>query len=91
MQASGQKWQEGVSVALTIKDATRAVILDPEIIDAVRGHSLRGWAAQDLLTHGHDAIAIMRAIGWKSINVLARYLEFAEINTWETSPLPHAD
>ncbi|ESW59826.1 MAG: hypothetical protein Q27BPR15_15335 [Rhodobacter sp. CACIA14H1] len=32
---------------------------------------------------GHDTVAIMRAGGWKSVNVLARYLEFAEHNIWE--------
>ena len=34
----------------------------------------------------NDAVmaAIMRAGGWRSANVLARYLEFAEHNVWET-------
>jgi integrase/recombinase XerD len=82
---------EATFVKRLIKDAARAVDLDPETIDAFSGHSLRVGAAQDLLTHGHDAIAIMRAGGWKSINVLARYLEFAEHNVWETAPLPHSD
>ena len=39
-------------------------------------------AAQDLLCTGHDAIAIMRAGGWKSTNVRARYLEMADYNVW---------
>jgi integrase/recombinase XerD len=82
---------EATFVKRLIKDAARAVDLDPETVDAFSGHSLRVGAAQDLLTHGHDAIAIMRAGGWKSINVLARYLEFAEHNVWETAPLPRAD
>ena len=29
-----------------------------------------------------DAAAIMRAGGWKSLNVLSRYLEMAEHNVW---------
>ncbi len=45
-------------------------------------HSLRVDAAQDLLCAGFDTAAIMRAGGWKSINVLGRYLEFAEHNVW---------
>jgi integrase/recombinase XerD len=69
---------EATLVKRLIKDAARSVDLDPETIDAFSGHSLRVGAAQDLLTHGHDAIAIMRAGRWKPINVLARYLEFAE-------------
>lgn len=47
------------------------------------GHSLRVGAAQDLLCQGHDTVAIMRAGGWKSLSVLARYLEQAAHNVWE--------
>jgi hypothetical protein len=39
-------------------------------------------AAQDLLRRGFDTATIMRADGWKSVNVLARYLEKAEQNVW---------
>jgi site-specific recombinase XerD len=46
------------------------------------GHSLRVGAAQELLRRGHDTAAIMRAGGWKSVQVLARYLEKAEHNVW---------
>jgi len=46
------------------------------------GHSLRVGAAQELLKRGHDSAAIMRAGGWKSVQVLARYLEKAEHNVW---------
>ncbi|MBN4046400.1 hypothetical protein JYU02_00190 [bacterium AH-315-P15] len=43
---------------------------------------MRVGAAQDLLCAGFDTVSIMRAGGWKSINVLARYLEHAEHNVW---------
>jgi integrase/recombinase XerD len=43
---------------------------------------MRVEAAQGLLKHGFDTAAIMRAGGWKSLNVLARYLEKAEQNVW---------
>lgn len=43
---------------------------------------MRVGAAQDLLCAGHDIGAIMRAGGWKSIEVLGRYLETAEHNVW---------
>jgi integrase/recombinase XerD len=52
----------------------------PEDVRAFSGHSLRVGAAQDLPCAGFDTAAIMRAGGWKSINVLGRYLEFAEHN-----------
>jgi hypothetical protein len=35
-----------------------------------------------LLRRGFDTATIMRAGGWKSVNVLARYLEQAEHNVW---------
>ena len=53
-----------------------------EDADAYSGHSLRVGAAQELLRRGHTTSAIMRAGGWKSVNVLARYLEEAEVNVW---------
>jgi site-specific recombinase XerD len=46
------------------------------------GHSMRVGAAQDLLCRGLDTAAIMRAGGWKSVSVLARYLQDAQHNVW---------
>lgn len=69
-------------VKLIIKEAVAAAGLPPEDVAAFSGHSLRVGAAQDLLCAGFDAVAIMRAGGWKSINVLGRYLELAEHNVW---------
>ncbi|MEL6572995.1 MAG: tyrosine-type recombinase/integrase [Pseudomonadota bacterium] len=47
------------------------------------GHSMRVGAAQDLLKAGNDMASIMRAGGWKSVSVVARYLEMAEHNVWQ--------
>ena len=65
-----------------IKTAAQREGLDPKTVDAFSGNSLRVGAAQDLLRMGHDTAAIMRAGGWKSVNILARYLEKAEHNVW---------
>ena len=70
------------SVKDMIKAAVAAAGLNPEEVGTYSGHSLRVGAAQDLLCAGFDTAAIMRAGGWKSINVLGRYLEFAEHNVW---------
>jgi hypothetical protein len=44
---------------------------------------MRVGAAQDLLVRGIDTVGIiMRAGGWTSVHVLARYLEVAEHNVW---------
>lgn len=70
------------SIKRLIKDAARAAGLDPSVVADFSGHSMRVGAAQDLLRAGKDTASIMRAGGWKSVNVLARYLEQAEYNVW---------
>lgn len=70
------------TVKRLVKQAARSAGLDAGDIEAFSGHSMRVGAAQDLLRRGFDTAAIMRAGGWKSVNVLARYLEQAEHNVW---------
>jgi len=70
------------SVKTLIKNSARKAGLDPAEVDGFSGHSLRVGAAQDLLCAGYDTAAIMRAGGWKSVNILSRYLELAEHNVW---------
>ena len=71
------------TVKRLIKCTAKKCGLSAEDVEDFSGHSMRVGAAQDLLTAGHDTAAIMRAGGWKTINVLARYLEQAEMNVWE--------
>lgn len=70
------------TVKRLVKHAAKLAGLDPNEVAEFSGHSLRVGAAQDLLRRGFDTAAIMRAGGWKSINVLVRYLEKAEHNVW---------
>lgn len=70
------------TVKALIKSSAKEAGLPKEIVDQFSGHSLRVGAAQDLLCAGFDTVAIMRAGGWKSVNVLSRYLEKAEHNVW---------
>jgi integrase/recombinase XerD len=74
------------TVKRVIKEAAKRAGFDACEIAAFSGHSMRVGAAQDLLKSGFDTAAIMRAGGWKSVNVLARYLEYAEHNVWGSSP-----
>jgi site-specific recombinase XerD len=74
---------ETTKVKLIVKEAVLAAGLPPEEVAAFSSHSLRVGAAQELLRAGFDTAAIMRAGGWRSTNVLARYLEYAEHNVWE--------
>lgn len=75
---------ETTKVKLIVKEAIAAAGLPAEEVAAFSSHSLRVGAAQELLRAGFDTAAIMRAGGWRSTNVLARYLEYAEHNVWET-------
>ena len=70
------------TVKRLVKQAAKKAGLQREDVDAFSGHSMRVGAAQDLLRRGFDTAAIMRAGGWRSVNVLARYLEQAEHNVW---------
>jgi site-specific recombinase XerD len=70
------------TVKRLIKHSAAQAGLSPAEVSVFSGHSMRIGAAQDLLKNGFDTAAIMRAGGWKSVNVLARYLEHAEHNVW---------
>ena len=76
---------EASFVKRLIKQSAKRAGLPEMTIATLSGHSLRVGAAQDLLTMGHDTSAIMRAGGWKSVNILARYLEYSNYNVWENS------
>ena len=54
-----------------------AVWLRHSIARELSGHSMRIGAAQDMMVAGFDALAIMQAGGWKSANVVLRYVEHA--------------
>ncbi len=56
-----------------------AMSADQDLGEATRisGHSMRVGAAQDMMVAGLDHIAIMQAGGWKSLDVVARYVENA--------------
>jgi integrase len=61
---------------LVKRAALRAGCAENEAL-ALSGHSMRVGAAQDMLVAGFDSLAIMQAGGWKTPNVLLRYVENA--------------
>ena len=65
------------SIRRLVKRATRRTGLPRPIASELSGHSMRIGAAQDMLVAGFDALAIMQAGGWKSANVVLRYIENA--------------
>ena len=56
--------------------------LDSETVERISGHSLRVGAAQQLTINGVQLLPIMRAGGWCSTNIVARYVENVDINVW---------
>jgi integrase len=67
------------TVNLIIKRAADTAGLDPDVVQSLSGHSMRVGAAQDLMSDGGGLLSIMRAGGWKSTNIIARYVEHTEI------------
>ncbi len=65
------------SIRRIIKRATRRAGFDVAIFSELSGHSMRVGAAQDMMVAGFDALAIMQAGGWKTANVVLRYVEHA--------------
>jgi integrase/recombinase XerD len=74
----------GSTVKNIIKSSARAAGYDQSVVNDFSAHSLRVGAAQELLRRGHDSAAIMRAGGWRTTTALARYLEKAEHNVWQS-------
>jgi len=65
------------SIRRLIKRAARRAGLPDAVVAGLSGHSMRIGAAQDMLTAGFDLLAIMQAGGWKTPEVVARYVEQA--------------
>jgi hypothetical protein len=64
--------------------------LPQKIIDELSGHSMRVGAAQDMISAGLSVLPIMQAGGWKTINVVGRYVEKANLAALIESRRPYA-
>lgn len=60
-----------------VKRAALRVEHERGAAESMSGHSMRVGAAQDMMIAGLDHIAIMQAGGWKTVDVVARYVENA--------------
>ena len=67
------------SVGRILKQRAVSAGLQPDLVDAISGHSMRVGAAQDMMASGMGLLPIMRSGGWKSTNVVARYVQSVEI------------
>jgi site-specific recombinase XerD len=77
-----EHYLQPITVARILKKVAGRVDLEEEKRRKVRGHSLRVGGAQQLTLNGHGLLVVMRAGGWKSMNVVARYVEHLDIDVW---------
>jgi site-specific recombinase XerD len=68
------------SVNRIIKKTALTAGLSKQEIQKLSGHSMRVGAAQDMMVAGLDILPIMAAGGWKTANVVARYIENADLS-----------
>jgi integrase len=66
------------AVNRVIKALAAGAGIAPETVRDLSGHSMRVGAAQDMMAGGLGILPIMKAGGWKSMNVVGRYVESAE-------------
>jgi integrase/recombinase XerD len=64
------------------RTAERADVCYAEIRQ-ISSHSMREGAVQDLILNGHNILMIMAAGGWRSINVVGRYVENVDLRIWD--------
>ena len=71
-----------LTVTRVLKKLAKGAGLDWPSVHQVSSHSLRIGAAQQLTIDGVGMLAIMRVGGWRSISVVARYIENADLDVW---------
>lgn len=69
------------SVNRILKDAALRAGLPADTVRELSGHSMRVGAAQDMISSGFGILPIMRAGGWRTMHVVARYVENTDLST----------
>lgn len=82
-QKAGRRSIGPDQVGRILKEVARNAGVESAIERGLSGHSMRVGAAQDLMVQGRNILQIMHAGGWKSINIVSRYCEGADLNVWE--------
>ena len=67
------------TVNRTIKAMADAAGLDQVVITQLSGHSMRVGAAQDMMASGIGILPVMQAGGWRSMNIVGRYVQEANV------------
>ena len=66
-------------VAVILKARAKRAGLASNVVSQLSGHSMRVGAAQDMAAAGIDLGAIMHAGGWKSPDMVMRYIEHMDV------------
>jgi len=77
-----RRFLDPVVVSRVLKKLMRRWEQETALAKRVSGHSLRVGAAQQLTMEGRGALQVMRAGGWRSMNVVARYIENVDLDLW---------
>ena len=67
------------TVNRTIKAMADAAGVDQVVITQLSGHSMRVGAAQDMMASGIGILPVMQAGGWRSMNIVGRYVQEANV------------
>ena len=62
-----------------LKTTAEEAKLPVTLVRKISGHSMRVGAAQDMITSGLGILPIMQAGGWKTMNIVGRYVEKANL------------
>jgi integrase len=68
------------SVTRILKRVAAAAGLPSPSVARLSGYSMRVGAAQDMIASGLGVLPIMQAGGWRTMNVVARYVESANLS-----------
>jgi site-specific recombinase XerD len=73
---------EPLTVGRVLKKLCLRMAAESVAAERISGHSLRVGAAQQLTINGFGILQIMRAGGWRSMNVVGRYIENVDLDVW---------
>lgn len=63
----------------TIKALAEAARMEKSLVRQLSGHSMRVGAAQDMMASGIGILPVMQAGGWRSMNIVERYVQNASV------------
>ena len=62
-----------------IKELAESARLEKSLVCQLSGHSMRVGAAQDMMASGIGILPVMQAGGWRSMNIVGRYVQNASV------------